>query len=715
MKKINCMLVLMMGMMLAGAQRLAAQANPGPGVARVSLINGQTSIQRGGNGSWVAATINEPLEAGDVISTGAGARAEVQLDYANVLRLSYDTTVKIASLSNSQMEVQLAQGLADVTVMKGAQSAVVVDTPNMAVHPLEPGVYRVEVDSQSETRVTVRKGHAQISTQEGNADLKQDESMTIEGSENPQYQISRAPASDAWDQWNDQRDHVIEDARSWQYDNSYYTGTQDLDAYGQWTYVPGYDWCWTPYVDAGWIPYYNGRWAYEPYYGWTWVSSEPWGWAPYHYGRWFFYGSSWMWWPGPVYPAYRPIWAPAYVSFFGFGRGGFGLGIGFGFGFASIGWMPIGPADPFYRWWGHGSGFNMVNAANIRNFRGAGYMAPLAGSGRPAYSNLRGAMMNASIRRSLVTVSSRDFGTGRSFQRQSVSAAQFRQAQMVSGRVPAADPTRATMNAGMRPASRTSIPSRSVSGRQFFTARQSSGGFTQQGAGMQRGFQNNGSSRAANAFGGGTTFNRQTAPAGQSRAMNNGAGGWQRFGNQGGAARTQSFGNFNRGQAPDSRGNFAQPSSNGTRQNWQGFGGQGNSGRTQRSDGFAPQSAPASRGYSGQSFSNGAGQGWHGFTTQPRQSFNNGGYSRSYGGGGYGRSSGYSSRPPLNLDRPIVSSRSSGNGGYRGSWGRGFYSSGSSRSSGSHTSAPREESRGGFHGGGGSHSGGGGHGGGGRR
>ena len=108
--------------------------------------------------------------------------------------------------------------------------------------------------------------------------------------------------------------------------------------------VPDYGQVWTPLQDPDWAPYRDGRWVYEPYYGWTWVSYEPWGWAPYHYGRWFVYGGNWGWWPGPVaaYPGYYPIWAPAYVSFFGFGGGGWGLSFGFGFGgWGRVGWLPV--------------------------------------------------------------------------------------------------------------------------------------------------------------------------------------------------------------------------------------------------------------------------------------------------------------------------------------------------------------------------------------
>src|SRR5579863_1780033 len=58
-----------------------------PAVGRLSMIHGDVSVQRGDSGDWIAGTLNTPLEAGDRISTGNGGRAEVQLDYANVIRL----------------------------------------------------------------------------------------------------------------------------------------------------------------------------------------------------------------------------------------------------------------------------------------------------------------------------------------------------------------------------------------------------------------------------------------------------------------------------------------------------------------------------------------------------------------------------------------------------------------------------------------------------
>ncbi|MGH9445193.1 MAG: DUF6600 domain-containing protein [Terriglobia bacterium] len=568
--------------LMAQSSTASDQVTASPGVARVSYINGQVSTLRGAAGTWVDAVLNAPLVVGDKISTGDNSRAEVELNYANVLRLAGRTEASITNLSNQQIQVQVAQGLVDYWVSKDNQANLEIDTPNAAVHPLEPGVYRVEVDSASSTKVTVRKGRAQISTPQGSAELKRDETMEVQGAENPQYQIVEAPAQDSWDRWNNQRDNVIASAQSWKYDNQYYTGTEDLDAYGHWENVPGYDWCWTPYIDEGWVPYSAGQWTWEPFYGWTWVSYEPWGWAPYHYGRWFFYGHSWMWWPGPVTSFYRPIWAPAYVSFFGFGRGGVGLGFGLGFGgfgYGRIGWLPIGPADPFCPWYGRGRfGYRMTNLADIGHFRNGNmpYFRPLAGAGRPAYSNFRAALTNARVRQGFVNMPANDFGRGAvgRFRTLGASRAEFRQASFVSGHVPIA-PSRESLNFANRAVSRASLPSAAVNNRRFFSVQRPGAAprsFSEQAANMRQIIQNNRSTSprsGAQGFERGVQSysSRSSQRAGNfsngaaaSRRQTQSGAGWQRFGstgsgaNRAGRASPQARGAYNRGSASPSAG-----------------------------------------------------------------------------------------------------------------------------------------------------------------
>ncbi len=454
-----------MALTLALAPSLSAQdeqTQPSTGVARVSLINGDVSTQRGDSGDWVSTTVNAPMVPGDRISTGDRSRAEVQLDYANVLRLDQRSEAKIADLTRSRIQVQLAQGNMDLSVFKGTQADVEVDTPNVAVQPNGEGVIRIQVNGD-ETRVIVREGEAQISTPQGNTNVKAGDLITIEGTDNPQYQVSNAPGRDAWDDWNRDRDNVIENAQSYSHTNRYYTGSQDLDRNGRWVHVPDYDYVWQPYVSAGWAPYRDGRWVWEPGWGWTWVSYEPWGWAPYHYGRWFYYGDSWSWWPGYVTPAYYPYWGPAYVSFIGFGYGRFG----FGFGFGSIGWLPLGPYDYCHPWWGGGASFTQVNITNINNITTVNNVR-----GGPTISNFSGAFTNAHIRGAVTTVSTQDFVNGRVPRHVgTIDVARLKQGSVIQGTLPVV-PTRQSLSPGTGHARIPAVAQTSSGQRTFFTRNQ---------------------------------------------------------------------------------------------------------------------------------------------------------------------------------------------------------------------------------------------------
>lgn len=442
---------------MLGVAPASAQVDVSPGVARVSMIHGDVSTQRGDSGDWAAAALNAPIVVGDKISTGDRSRAEVQLDYANILRLSDRSQATIAGLTRTKMQVQLGQGLADFAVFKGTEADVEIDTPNVAIRPpLREGLYRIEVTSEGETNVIVRKGELDISTPQGSTHLEKGQWAIVRGTGNEtQYKIVDAPSKDDWDSWNNERNDTIRNAQAWSHTNNYYVGAEDLDAYGRWVSVPDYGMVWAPTVAVGWVPYRSGRWVWEPYWGWTWVSYEPWGWAPYHYGRWFEYGGSWVWWPGPVYGyrSYRPIWAPAYVSFFGFGGGGFGVGIGFG----SVGWLPIGPCDRFYPWYGrYGRQFNTVNITNVTNItniynyggRGHNGYDPLHAG--VAQSNLRRALTDERFRGAVSTVPSDHFGTGRSTP-VAARGDMFRQGNFMRGNLPVV-PSRDSLSATNRPA-----------------------------------------------------------------------------------------------------------------------------------------------------------------------------------------------------------------------------------------------------------------------
>jgi hypothetical protein len=230
-------------------------------VARISLLHGEISMQRGDTGDWSTATLNTPLVRGDQVATGEKSRAEIQLDYADILRLAARSQAKIADLTRTRIQLQIAQGYASYSVIKGGEADVEIDTPNVSVRPLRKGRYRVQVNSDSETDVIVREGEAEVTTPQGSTTVKQGQVITIRGTTNPEYRVDSAPPKDDWDRFNKDRDNEIRDAASWHRTNPYYTGTNDLDGHGRWVFIPGYGWVWQPYQDAAWAPYQSGRWV----------------------------------------------------------------------------------------------------------------------------------------------------------------------------------------------------------------------------------------------------------------------------------------------------------------------------------------------------------------------------------------------------------------------------------------------------------------------
>ena len=450
----------------------SAQVDTSPGVARLSLIQGDVATQRGDTGDWAAAGLNQPLVGGDRISTGDNSKAELQLEHANILRLGNNSQAKIATVERvqnqrAQIQVQIWQGLAYYTVFKDSDAEVEIDTPNAAIRPTsKDGVYRIEVTG-FETQVIVRAGAVEMATPQGSARVEMGQGATVRGTTHEAGNVlGAAPAMDSWDSWNIDRDGVIRNAQSWNYTNRYYVGSEDLDLYGHWVNVPDYGRVWSPTVGGDWSPYRAGRWVWEPYWGWTWVSHELWGWTPYHYGRWFLYGKSWMWWPGPVNDegSYRPEWAPACVSFFGFGghRGG-------SVGFGSVGWLPLGPGDSFYPWYGlNGSqikGVGVTDATNITRLTRV--VAPLRDDNE--FSNVSLAAVDERIRKAILTLPTDRFGTGRSAP-EIVGRRAFRHARIITGNLPIV-PTREMLTATNRPANASSMLN-SERQEQYFTKRQ---------------------------------------------------------------------------------------------------------------------------------------------------------------------------------------------------------------------------------------------------
>jgi hypothetical protein len=321
-------------------------------VARISYVDGNdASYSRGDEpDAWEAAVVNVPLTLGDRVYTGDGTRMELQVHGGAFVRLAPQTDLTALNLTDDVKQLSLAARTASFRLRRLRNDEVFeVDTPNVAVTFDTPGNFRIDVDPDGNSRVVVRSGHATVSADGGEIPVSSGSEMSIQGFDNPSYDVVRLGGIDPWDRWVSARDARFRRVGSYQYVNADIVGAEDLDQYGQWQDVPQYGQCWTPRsVEAGWTPYSNGQWIWQDPWGWTWVGAEPWGWAPYHYGRWVTYSSRWFW--VPAGPRVAVAYSPALVGFVG-GGPGFSASFSVGGG-GYVGWFPLAPRDPFIPWWG---------------------------------------------------------------------------------------------------------------------------------------------------------------------------------------------------------------------------------------------------------------------------------------------------------------------------------------------------------------------------
>jgi hypothetical protein len=329
----------------------AVSSVPG-GVARIDTISGDVAIQRGDSNDTLAAVTNAPVLAADYITTGQDGRAEVGFDGRSAVRLGENVQMRFAKVDAADRQLQLAAGTIELRLFGDTDGQSSIDTPSISVVPRTAGSFRVAVDAQGETSVTVRSGRADIVTPQGTQPLEPGTTVIADGpAANPHVQAQASIALDAFDGYNVERDHIYQAAiADSQYTNPNIEGIGDLNANGRWVDDSSYGNVWIPAAVApGWAPYRDGNWTWEDGYGWTWVAAEPWGWAPYHYGRWYFSAAyhQWAWYP-PAPGRVIPAWSPALVGFVGFNIGAVSVGVGFG----NIGWVPLAPYEAFHPWWG---------------------------------------------------------------------------------------------------------------------------------------------------------------------------------------------------------------------------------------------------------------------------------------------------------------------------------------------------------------------------
>ena len=358
MKKQIILLLLVSAMFWIGTVAQAAII-----VGRIGHVEGDIYRYMDVGNEWVQTFVDSPAGTGDILSTGAGSRAEINFPNQLVLRLAENVEVEIINLEEGIGEFYLVAGLArfynnsSTGTLKIRTNRGVANLPAGSVADLQAGATSIQIWSvHGGSTFLAMASDSRTETLEV---IDQSTSLTIYRNS---VTASIGPIDRGWHNWCAERENVWHErqlVRSEYMPEPLQEYAYVLQPHGRWrrVYSRGYYyWAWKPHrVAAGWAPYSSGYW-YDWHGDRVWVDHNPWGWVTHHHGQWMHVNGSWMWTPyvhvaptpGVTVTSFSVVFGPRYRSYWHPGRVRW---IAYN---DYVGWLPLAPWESYYghRRWG---------------------------------------------------------------------------------------------------------------------------------------------------------------------------------------------------------------------------------------------------------------------------------------------------------------------------------------------------------------------------
>ncbi len=370
-------LAIVAGLALVPTAR-ADDSDPPSRVGHITVLQGTVSFHPSPDDQWSPAEVNYPIAQSTALWVDEGGQAEIQIGEAR-LKLDSGTELDIVQLDDNNVILSVPQGRVDVALHGRADNERYdIQTPRGDVDLLADGDYRVFAGTDTDpSRIASFNGQAQLADTASQITVERNQEIVATAGTPVSFSVNPCE----WDAFDKAFfDHAAQVfARPVPSYVPEIPGVAALSEYGAWQNDGHYGHVWYPsHIDADWQPYHRGHWAHIAPWGYTWIDDAPWGFAPFHYGRWVQVGPRWGWVatePGVVIePHFHPVYAPAMVTFIGnpdaltvgLNVGGVGIGIGIGGGGGgAVGWVPLGPGEPFHPWYPVSDGY--LRQANIVN------------------------------------------------------------------------------------------------------------------------------------------------------------------------------------------------------------------------------------------------------------------------------------------------------------------------------------------------------------
>jgi hypothetical protein len=316
-------------------------------VGRISATEGPVSA-RSSVGGWADSAVNEPIDAGMSVRTGAQGRAMLRIG-AEAIALAPGSEIELAQSDAGGTRLVLRQGRVGIHLSQlDPEHSVEIDISRGAAWLLAPGEYDIAAgDERTGGRLAVLDGRARFVGQGADSTLATGSAAVLIDP----IMTTPAAAPDAFAEWWRSAMAAPADPPALQYVAAAMTGYETLDAHGTWRTVAGIGPVWSPNsVPDDWAPYRFGHWRHIAPRGWTWIDDMAWGFAPSHYGRWTRLRGRdddepehWGWVPGKLVA--NPAYMPAAVAFLGTA----GVGLSYPDAFSpAVAWFPLAPGEIYW-------------------------------------------------------------------------------------------------------------------------------------------------------------------------------------------------------------------------------------------------------------------------------------------------------------------------------------------------------------------------------
>jgi hypothetical protein len=347
------------------------------------------AVLRAGKNVPEVVALNFPIGPGDTILTFPGRRLEIQFDTGTIIRLDYDTELKIETLMAQTLSAPdqttnlvLSKGQVYVMFRQYSSSELFqLMTGNSAVKLDHGTVAKVKVLDDGQTEVQVKAGKASVMYGLSAKSVETKKVRKLEALVVLKDSHSRPGtygADTEFDRWNEEvnanflalhKGQSLLPKPVMRFSPAVtYFAQKYSNIYGEWVWDDLFGYVWRPntndyYPWGTWQPLVYGQWT-DVQGQMFWVPEEIWGWIPYHLGTWTWDKKlGWLWIPGS---AFAPAWAT------------------WDFFFGSYAWRPWSFAD----WWMATDAENFFSSWYWNNYYGFGmwpygWITDVSGPGTP--------------------------------------------------------------------------------------------------------------------------------------------------------------------------------------------------------------------------------------------------------------------------------------------------------------------------------------------